>query len=153
MQRSGSTPVPTPTLKSGGEARACWKDTAKWRQRKQKVTDITCEGRRGGSRVPWSDEINGFFRKRREAAGEKKRITQRETRKINVHNTTSRMLESPENGGGIVGRNNRLSFSETMVGPLIELVASDSNCASLCCVRRRAVCPCDKPPVRGLVRQ
>ena len=28
---------------------------------KQKVADVTCEGRHGGSRVPWSDEINGFF--------------------------------------------------------------------------------------------
>ena len=55
-------------------------------------------------------------------------------------------------GGGIVGRNNQLSFSETKMGPLIDLVVSDSNGASLRCVRQRAVCPCDKPPVRGLVR-
>ena len=51
---------------------------------------------------------------------------------------------------GKVGRNNRLSFLETMIAPIIELGASDSNGASLCCVRRRAVCSCDKPPVVAL---
>ena len=81
-----------------------------------------------------------------------KRRSQKETRKTKVHNTTSRMFESPENEGGNVGRNNRLSFSEAMIAPFVELVASDSNGASLCCVRRRAVSPLDKPPARGLVR-
>jgi hypothetical protein len=56
-------------------------------------------------------------------------------------------------GGGIVGRNNRLSFSETKMGLLVDLAACDSNGASLCCVERLAVGPRRSPQAGRLRRQ